>query len=98
MLFLGVLQDDDTIILTTTSQLSASQQCVLQYVMPIITKMERVSDNYNEDVIDQDNYEYCQVHFLPVYLSCNCLYTIIAFSNSFLLHSYGKLHFLPTLS
>ena len=62
--FLGILPDDQTTFPTPHTQLSVSQQYMLQYIVQILTTMERVSDNYNEDDIDEDNYEHCQVHLL----------------------------------
>ena len=61
---LQILRDDQTTFPTSHTQLSSSQQYVLQYVVLIITTMERASDNYNEDDIDEDNYEHCQVRLL----------------------------------
>ena len=62
--FLGILPDDQTTFPTPHTQLSVSQQYMLQYIVQILTTMERVSDNYNEDDIDEDNYEHFQVHLL----------------------------------
>ena len=63
---LGILRDDDTTLSVPQSQLSASQQYALKYVLQILTKMEKLSDEYNEDDIDEDNYEHCQVHLLII--------------------------------
>ena len=53
---LGILRDDDTTLSIPQSQLSASQQYALKYVLQILPKMEKLSDEYNEDDIDEDNY------------------------------------------
>ena len=70
----GVLRDDETIFTTAPSQLSASQEYVFQYLIPIIATMEKVPDNYNEDDVDEDNYEHTQVRLLIA-----LLYTIVLY-------------------
>ena len=62
----GILRDDDTTLSIPQSQLSASQQYALKYVLQILPKMEKLSDEYNEDDIDEDNYEHCQAHLLII--------------------------------
>ena len=53
------MRGDDIPFPIHQSQLSASQQYALQYVLDILSKMETVSDEYNDYDTDEDNYEPC---------------------------------------
>ena len=53
------MQGDDIPFPIHQSQLSASQQYALQYVLDILSKMEKVSHEYNDYDIDEDSYEPC---------------------------------------
>ena len=81
----GVLRDEETIFTSTESQLSASQQYVLHYLLPIIETMEKVADNYDEDHLDEDDYEHSQVCLLIILFYTTVLYIDYCCLKSFIL-------------
>ena len=55
VLWLGIFREDTLPLPQPPSQLSASQQRPLQYVLDVFSLMEPVSDEYHDDEMDVDN-------------------------------------------
>ena len=58
---LGIFRDDTLPLPQPPSQLSASQQTTLQYVLDVFSLMEPVSQEYNDDEMDVDNDAHIEV-------------------------------------
>ena len=70
LLAIGILREDTLPLPEPPSQLSAFQQRPLQYVLDILSTMDTVSDEYNDDEIDVDHDPDCQVGWI---ITINCL-------------------------
>ena len=60
-MWLGIFRDDTLPLPQPPSQLSASQQTTLQYVLDVFSLMEPVSEEYNDDEMNVNNDAHTQV-------------------------------------
>ena len=60
-MWLGIFRDDTLPLPQPPSQLSASQQTTLQYVLDVFSLMESVSQEYHDDKMDVGNDAHTEV-------------------------------------
>ena len=70
-MLLGILREDTLPLPPALSELSSSQQTVLQYIVDILSNMDIIPDEYNNDEIDADHECHSEVGSImtPVLLS-----------------------------
>ena len=55
-MLLGVLRDDTVPAAPPASDLSSSQQTVLQYVLTILSTMDTICNNYSDHEINEEDF------------------------------------------
>ena len=60
-MLLGILREDTLPLSLPPSELSSSQQTALEYVLDILSAMDTISNQYNDDEVDPDHESHFEV-------------------------------------